>query len=173
VKLPDVSSLSRECSTPIVAAEAATEHARLLRERRDEVQPVVYARASAGFSVSAVEYLQAQRLRERFAHEFVAAAFADADVLLMPTIPEPAPSYAVAKAGTVNEIVARMGRFSRLTRPLNAAGVPAVSVPCGFSADGRPLALQVVGRPFDEATVLHVARAYERATDWGRRPPGA
>jgi len=172
VKLPDVSSLSRECSTPIVAAEAATEHARLLRERRDEVQPVVYARASAGFSVSAVEYLQAQRLRERFAREFVATAFADADVLLMPTIPEPAPPYAVAKAGTVNEIVARMGRFSRLTRPLNAAGVPALSVPCGFSADGRPLALQIVGRPFDEATVLRVARAYERATDWSRLPPG-
>jgi len=169
VKLPDVSSLSRECSTPIVAAEAATEHTVLLRDRRDEVQPVVYARASAGFSVSAVRYLEAQRIRERFAREFVATAFADADVLLTPTIPEPAPAYAVAKAGSVEEIVARMGRFSRLTRPLNAAGVPAISVPCGWTADGRPLALQIVGRPFDEATVLRVARAYERAADW-RRP---
>ena len=125
----------------------------------------------AGFSVSAVEYLQAQRLRERFAHEFVATAFAEADVLLMPTIPEPAPPYASAKAGTVNEVVARMGRFSRLTRPLNAAGVPALSVPCGFSADGRPLALQVVGRPFDEATVLRAAEVLERAADFTARPP--
>ena len=173
VKLPDVSSLSRECSTPIVAAEAATEHAALLRERRDEVQPVVYARASAGFSVSAVQYLQAQRRRERFAHEFVATAFADADVLLTPTIPEPASAYATAKAGTVDDVVARMGRFSRLTRPLNAAGVPAVSVPCGWTADGRPLALQIIGRPFEEATVLRVARAYERAAGWRRRPPQA
>jgi aspartyl-tRNA(Asn)/glutamyl-tRNA(Gln) amidotransferase subunit A len=171
VKLPDVSSLSRDCSTPIVSAEAATEHGPLLRERRDEVQPVVYARAAAGFSVSAVQYLQAQRLRERFAHEFVATAFADADVLLTPTIPEPAPAYAVAKAGSVEEIVARMGRFSRLTRPLNAAAVPAVSVPCGWTADGRPIALQIVGRPFDEATVLRLARAYERAADWGRPTP--
>jgi aspartyl-tRNA(Asn)/glutamyl-tRNA(Gln) amidotransferase subunit A len=171
VKLPDVSSLSRDCSTPIVSAEAATEHGPLLRERRDEVQPVGYARAAAGFSVSAVQYLQAQRLRERFAHEFVATAFADADVLLTPTIPEPAPAYAVAKAGSVEEIVARMGRFSRLTRPLNAAAVPAVSVPCGWTADGRPIALQIVGRPFDEATVLRLARAYERAADWGRPTP--
>ena len=171
VKLPDVAALSRECSTPIVAAEAATEHGPLLRERREDVQPVVYARASAGFSVSAVQYLQAQRLRERFAREFVASAFADADVLLMPTIPEPAPAYAVAKAGSVEDIVARMGRFSRLTRPLNAAGVPAVSVPCGWTPDGLPLALQIVGRPFDEATVLRVARAYERAADWRRPPP--
>jgi aspartyl-tRNA(Asn)/glutamyl-tRNA(Gln) amidotransferase subunit A len=170
-QLPDLKSLTRECSTPIVAAEAATEHGPLLRERRDEVQPVVYARASAGFSVSAVQYLQAQRLRERFARDFVATAFADADVLLMPTIPEPAPAYADAKAGGVEEIVARMGRFSRLTRPLNAAGVPALSVPCGWTADGRPLALQIVGRPFDEATVLRVGRAYERAADQGRRSP--
>jgi len=171
VTLPDLTSLTRECSTPIVAAEAATAHGRLLRERRDEVQPVVYARAAVGFSVSAVQYLEAQRLRERFAQEFAAAAFADADVLLMPTIPEPAPAYALAKAGRVEEIVARMGRFSRLTRPLNAAAVPALSVPCGFSADGRPLALQIVGRAFDEATVLRVGRAYERATDWRRPPP--
>jgi aspartyl-tRNA(Asn)/glutamyl-tRNA(Gln) amidotransferase subunit A len=171
VKLPDVSSLSRDCSTPIVCAEAATEHGPLLRERRDEVQPVVYARAAAGFSVSAVQYLEAQQLRERFAREFVATAFADADILLTPTIPEPAPAYAVAKAGSVEEIVARMGRFSRLTRPLNAAAVPAVSVPCGWTADGRPLALQIVGRPFDEATVLRVARAYERAADWRRPTP--
>src|SRR5438477_394270 len=169
--LPDLTSLTRECSTPIVAAEAAAAHGRLLRERRDEVQPVVHARAAVGFSVSAVQYLEAQRLRERFAQEFAAAAFADADVLLMPTIPEPAPAYALAKAGSVEEIVARMGCFSRLTRPLNAAAVPALSVPCGFSADGRPLALQIVGRAFDEATVLRVGRAYERATDWRRPPP--
>src|SRR2546426_498728 len=80
VKLPDVWTLTQACNVPIVSAEAATKHAPLLRERRDEVQPVVYARASAGFSVSAVQYLQAQRGRERFAGGFVAAAFADADV---------------------------------------------------------------------------------------------
>jgi aspartyl-tRNA(Asn)/glutamyl-tRNA(Gln) amidotransferase subunit A len=123
--------------------------------------------------VSAVQSLEAQRLRERFAREFAAAAFANADVLLTPTIPEPAPAYAAAKAGSVEDVVARMGRFSRLTRPLNAAGVPALSVPCGFSADGRPLALQIIGRPFDEATVLRVGRAYERAAEWPRTPPEA
>src|SRR5215813_1123106 len=173
VKLPDVSTLSRDCSTPIVCAEAATEHGPLLRERSADVQPVVHARAAAGFAVSAVQYLEAQRRRERFAREFVATALADTDVVLTPTIPAPAPAYAAAKAGSVEDIVARMGRFSRLTRPLNAAGVPAISVPCGWTADGRPLALQIVGRPFDEATVLRVARAYERAADWRRPTPQA
>ena len=65
----------------------------------------------------------------------------------------------------------RMGRFSRLTRPFNVLGLPALSVPCGFSGDGRPLALQIAGRPFDEATVLRVGHAYERATDWHTRHP--
>ena len=64
-----------------------------------------------------------------------------------------------------------MGRFSRLTRPFNGLGLPALSVPCGFSGDGRPLAVQIVGRPFDEATVLRLGHAYERATDWGARRP--
>jgi Asp-tRNA(Asn)/Glu-tRNA(Gln) amidotransferase A subunit family amidase len=64
-----------------------------------------------------------------------------------------------------------MGRFSRLTRPFNALGLPALSVPCGASADGRPLALQLVGRPFGEATLLRVGQAYEDATAWHRRRP--
>jgi aspartyl-tRNA(Asn)/glutamyl-tRNA(Gln) amidotransferase subunit A len=55
-----------------------------------------------------------------------------------------------------------MGRFSRLTRPINGLGLPALSVPCGFSRDGLPLALQIVGRPFDEATILRLGHACER-----------
>jgi aspartyl-tRNA(Asn)/glutamyl-tRNA(Gln) amidotransferase subunit A len=62
-----------------------------------------------------------------------------------------------------------MGRFSRLTRPFNALGLPVVSLPCGVSADGRPLGLQIIGRPFDEATVLRLAHACEQAG--ASRPP--
>ena len=64
-----------------------------------------------------------------------------------------------------------MGRFSRLTRPFNGLGLPAVSVPCGFSRDGRPLALGIAGRPFAEATVLAVGHAYEQAAGWHTRVP--
>ena len=67
-----------------------------------------------------------------------------------------------------------MARFARLTRPLNGLGLPALSVPCGFTASGLPQALQIVGRPFDEATVLRVGHAYEQAAGWwARRPPAA
>jgi len=88
-----------------------------------------------------------------------------------PTIPEPAPALAHVKAGSTADVIGRMGRFSRLTRPFNALGVPALSLPCGAAADGRPLAMQLVGRPFDEATLLRLGHAYERATTWHRRRP--
>jgi aspartyl-tRNA(Asn)/glutamyl-tRNA(Gln) amidotransferase subunit A len=60
----------------------------------------------------------------------------------------------------------------RFTRPFNLTGHPAASVPCGFTAEGLPMGLQIIGRPFDEVTVLRVADAYQRITDWHtRRPP--
>ncbi|HEV8264183.1 MAG TPA: amidase family protein, partial [Gemmatimonadales bacterium] len=60
----------------------------------------------------------------------------------------------------------------RFTRHFNVSGHPACSVPCGFTAAGLPIGMQIVGRAFDEATVLRVADAYQRATDWHtRRPP--
>jgi len=61
----------------------------------------------------------------------------------------------------------------RFTRPFNLTGHPAASVPCGFTAEGLPMGLQIVGRPFDEATVLRVADAYQRLTDWHTRRPAA
>jgi aspartyl-tRNA(Asn)/glutamyl-tRNA(Gln) amidotransferase subunit A len=159
------------CNNAIVRSESATIHARVLRERPHEVQPVVRSRAEAGFTVSAVEYLQALRLRPKVTREFIAAAFAEADVLVTPTTPEPAPTYAAAKAGSVEDVIARIGAFTRLTRMFNTLGLPALSLPCGFSNDGLPIGLQIVGRPFDEATVLRVGHAYEQATEWHRRRP--
>jgi Asp-tRNA(Asn)/Glu-tRNA(Gln) amidotransferase A subunit family amidase len=93
------------------------------------------------------------------------------DLLAVPVIPEPAPPLRAALEGPLEERIARQGRFSRLTRPFNGLGLPALSLPCGFSAAGLPLAFQLVGRPFDEATVLRVGHAYQRATDWHTREP--
>src|SRR5437773_2041169 len=160
-----------DVSNVIARAESSAIHARIVRERPHELQPAVRARLEVGFHISAHDYLQALRLRARYARDFVAQVFAGLDALLAPVIPEPAPPLEAVKAGTVEEIVSRMGRFSRLTRPFNGLGLPALSVPCGFSGDGRPPAVQIVGRPFDEATVRRLGHAYERATDWGARRP--
>ena len=129
------------------------------------------ARLEVGFHISAHDYLQAARLRARLTRAFVDEVFGEVDAILAPTIPEPAPALATVTAPPVEEIVRRMGRFSRLTRPFNGLGLPVLAVPAGFASDGRPLGLQIVGRPFDEASVLRLGHAWEHAADWRTRRP--
>jgi aspartyl-tRNA(Asn)/glutamyl-tRNA(Gln) amidotransferase subunit A len=170
VPIPDPRPLV-DVANVLARSESAALHVRLVRETPHLLQPAVRARLEVGLHVGALDYLQAARLRARLTRAFVDEAFAEVDVLLTPTIPEPAPRLADAKAGPADEVVGRMNRFSRLTRPFNALGLPALSVPCGLSALGLPVALQIVGRPFDEATVFRVGHAYERAAGWWRRLP--
>ena len=159
------------CNNKMVSAEAAAIHSRILKERPGDLQPAVLARLAPGLRVSAYDYIQGSRLRAQLTREFITDVFSRTDVLVAPTIPEAAPALAEAKSGTTDDVVKRMGRFSRLTRPFNALGLPVLSVPCGFSAAGLPIGLQIVGRPFDEATVLRLGHAYEEAAGWtGRRP---
>jgi aspartyl-tRNA(Asn)/glutamyl-tRNA(Gln) amidotransferase subunit A len=172
IRVPDPEVMVGACSNVMVRAESAAIHARLIRERPHELQPAVRLRLEPGLHISAHDYLQASRLRARLTRQFVAEVFAAVDVLIAPTIPEPPPAFEAVKAGGPTELVKRMGRFSRLTRPINGYGLPAVSLPCGFSEDGRPVALQIIGRPFAEATILRLAHAYEQAGGWSaRRPP--
>ena len=155
----------------ITRAESAAIHARIAKERPHELGPVVRARLEVGFHISAHDYLQALRLRARIAREFVRRVFADVDVLVAPTVPEPAPPLVEVTGAPVGAVIARMGRFSRLTRPFNGLGLPALSLPCGFSRDGLPLGLQIAGRPFDEPTVLRVGHVYEQTAGWFTRRP--
>jgi len=169
--VPDPGPIVSGSSNVMVRAESAAIHSRLLKERPGELQPAVRDRMAPGLTVTAYDYLQGQRLRAQLTREFIDAVFSRVDVLATPTIPEPAPALAHVKAGATADVIARMGRFSRLTRPFNALGLPALSLPCGAAPDGRPLALQLVGRPFDEATLLRLGHAYERATAWHRLRP--
>jgi aspartyl-tRNA(Asn)/glutamyl-tRNA(Gln) amidotransferase subunit A len=155
----------------IARAESATIHARALRDRPEALQPAVRARLEVGLAVPAYDYLQALRLRAKLGRTFVREVFGEIDVLLTPAIPEPAPSLASLKAAPVEEFNAYSGRFSRLTRPFNGYGLPALSVPCGFTERGLPLAFQAVGRPFDEGMLFRLAHAYQEATGWHRRRP--
>src|SRR5207248_2841737 len=170
IRLPEPQTMNDVCNV-ISRCESAAVHARLYRERPEEIQPVVRARLELGFRIPAHDYLQALRLRARLTRAFLRDVFAEADVLVAPVIPEAAPALSHATEGPVEELALRQGRFARLTRPFNGLGLPALSVPCGFSRVGLPLAFQVVGRPFAEATVLRVGHAYEQAAGWHRRRP--
>jgi len=166
--LPDPTPLN-DLANVIARCESAAVHARIVRESPHALQPAVRARLEVGFHVSAHDYLQATRLRARATRSFVDDVFARVDVLVAPTIPEPAPALAAVKAGSPDDIVRRMGRFSRLTRPWNALGLPTISVPCGFTDDSLPVGLQLAGRRFDEVTVLRAADGFQALTDWHKR----
>jgi aspartyl-tRNA(Asn)/glutamyl-tRNA(Gln) amidotransferase subunit A len=170
LRLPDPASLI-DVANILARAESAAIHARVARERPHELGAAVRSRLEVGFHIPAHDYLQAGRLRARLTREFVGEVFQEVDAVLTPTIPEPAPALAAVTTGPVDEIVRRMGRFSRLTRPFNVLGLPVVAVPWGATADGLPLGVQIAGRPFDEATVLRLAHACEQAGGRRSRPP--
>jgi aspartyl-tRNA(Asn)/glutamyl-tRNA(Gln) amidotransferase subunit A len=123
-----------------------------------------------GRLVSGPDYLKAEQFR-RVLIDDLTKVFADVDVIVGPTLPLtawPIGEWSV-RVGAEDESV--LAASWRLTYPWNLAGLPAISLPCGFDGSGLPIGLQLAGRPFDEMTVIRAADAYERAHDWkGMRP---
>ena len=146
-----------------IAVEGAAYHAADLRERPELFSDELRAAFELGSFYQATDYVQAQRLRRHLTLQ-VSREMADLDAIVMPTSPVPATPIEASPPGHA------MLR-PRNTMPFNALGLPAISVPCGFTAAGLPIGLQVAGHAFDEAGVLRIARAYEQATSWHRRPP--
>ncbi len=142
-----------------------------LRTRPDDVGEDVRSRLEAGVLTPATDYIKAQRARTVFNSQ-IARAFETFDILLAPCGPIGAPRIGQSSVDIDGRPEPALALLSRLTRPFNICGVPAVSVPCGFTSDDMPIGLQLAGRPFAESTVLRVAHAYEQATGWhARRPP--
>jgi aspartyl-tRNA(Asn)/glutamyl-tRNA(Gln) amidotransferase subunit A len=157
-------------STAIVASEALAYHAAWMRSRPQDYQPDVRERLRMGAFVSGAHYVRAQQLRALVRSE-IDDALAKRDVLLAPATPIAAPLLG-ARETTIGDGASDVrSALIRLTRPFNYSGHPAGSAPCGFTAGGLPIGLQIVGRPFDEATVLRVIDAYQRLTDWHSRRP--
>jgi aspartyl-tRNA(Asn)/glutamyl-tRNA(Gln) amidotransferase subunit A len=148
----------------LIACEAAAFHRPWLGSRADDYGDDVRRGLEVGSFVPAVDYVDARRMQSLVRRGF-GAALEKADVLVTPTLPRGAPP--------IGEPISREphAAWNRLVSPLNLAGVPALSIPCGFDRDGLPVGLQIAGRWFDEATVLRVGGAFERATDWHRRVP--
>src|SRR5262249_22815671 len=112
-------------------------------------------------------YLKAQQVRTLILRDYT-CAFDRVDVVAMPTSPTPA-----FKLGERASDPLQMYLADVFTVSANLAGLPALSVPCGFTGDGLPVGLQLTGRPFDERTLLLIADAYERDTEWWRQQPPA
>jgi aspartyl-tRNA(Asn)/glutamyl-tRNA(Gln) amidotransferase subunit A len=100
----------------------------------------------------------------------IGGIFKDVDVLVTPTAPIPPPTLGELKQNP-DLLRPREILLLRNTRPVNVWGLPAISVPCGFTSAGLPIGLQIIGPHWEEARILQLAHAYEQATAWHRREP--
>jgi aspartyl-tRNA(Asn)/glutamyl-tRNA(Gln) amidotransferase subunit A len=154
----------------ILMPEAAVYHLPWLREQPESYSSAVRERLELGAVTPAVSYIQGQQVRRRLIDEFL-AAMEPVDLLVTPT----GPTAATLLEGDLitgdeadPQVLAALIHYSG---PFNLTGFPAVSVPCGFTANGLPVGMQLVAKPWQEGPLLAAAHAYEQVTDWHIRLP--
>jgi aspartyl-tRNA(Asn)/glutamyl-tRNA(Gln) amidotransferase subunit A len=170
VTLPSLENVWTQIAMPILNGEANAWHEPYLQKQAEDYGPTVRKFLERGKDALAVEYVRARRAKARFRRDMLAAC-AGLDVLLTPGALIPPPPHDARSVVINGKEVSLMAALISATCPFNLTGQPALTVPCGFSASGLPLALQIVGKPFDEATVLQVGHAYEAHTSWRERRP--
>jgi aspartyl-tRNA(Asn)/glutamyl-tRNA(Gln) amidotransferase subunit A len=165
----DVREMQIEVTTDrtVQAAESYAYHAENVAKTPQLYQPETLRRIRSGADISAAEYIRRRReldQERRRAHDF----FVEVDLLVTPTMPIPAPAIADLKKDPAALRPAELVLL-RNTRPFNVWGLPAISVPCGFTKSGLPIGLQIAGPHWREDLVLRLAHAYESATEWHKR----
>ena len=161
----------------VARVEDMPDHDRFLRTRPRDYSPGMLRNLIGSLLISGSAVNTAHRVR-RLIYEGFERAFERVQVMVVPTIAFPAPTIEELDRGSARidsrevRLSDRRGNlFTLCTIPFNQTGLPALSVCCGFSPSGLPIGMQIVGRPFDEETVLRVGHAYERAAGWYKRRP--
>jgi len=157
-------------ATVIQMAEATSYHADLVRSRGGEYAKPVRLLLEAGFFLSAPQLNRAHQARTLFVNQTL-ELLQDVDVLAGPMTPITAHKIGATEVTVGSTTMTPRAALTQYTRPYNLSGFPAISVPCGFSAEGMPIGLQLGARPFAEETLLRTAHVYEQATQWHQRRP--
>jgi aspartyl-tRNA(Asn)/glutamyl-tRNA(Gln) amidotransferase subunit A len=163
---------SADAGTSIALAEATHYHESqgYFPARAAEYGDDVRRRLEHGRDVRATDYLRAFEVKRRMEEDFD-EAFGRVDAIVAPTLPISAPRLGESEVTIDGEKETVRSALVRLNRPANVTGHPALSVPCGFTRDGMPVGLQMIGPRWGEARLLALALAYEEATDWHNRHP--
>ncbi len=156
-------STARKANQTILVAEAYAYHEKHFQVMPEKFGTSVRRRMLEGAFLSAADYIAAQRARTVL-NEQIRANFSRVDVFATPAAPRPPEAFATLDPGETN-------LRPSFTNPFNLTGLPAISVPCGFTAGNLPAGLQIVAPPFADSLVLRVAYAYEQATGWHHRRP--
>ncbi len=164
-------SLTVSTDRTLQSAESYAYHEKWVKDSPELYQPETLRRIRTGESVDRADLERARDELERERWE-IKKVFEDVDVLVTPTTPIAAPI--IAELQQHPELLRpRELVLLRNTRPVNVWGLPAISVPCGFTKSGLPIGLQIIGPHWGEARVLRLAHAYEQATEWHKRKPSA
>lgn len=163
--LPYRSMDTRETSKIISAVEAAAFHEERLRTRPEDFGADVRVRLQGASQYKASEYALAKRAQVQLIYD-IQRLFNQVDLIIVPTT-----SMAAPRLDDPSELDRARTSLSWFTAPFNMAGVPAISIPCGFTSEGLPIGLQLVTAPWQEAKLLRAAYAYEQATEWHKRRP--
>ena len=153
----------RAANSVIMLSEAFAYHEKNLQTRSHDFGEMVRARFRIGGLFSASDYVQSQRIRKVVNRE-CAEVLQKVDVLVTPTMSQPAAAFEGYDA--TSNITGRS-----FTAPFNLTGLPAISVPCGFTASGLPVGMQIAGKPFDEPGVIRAAYAYQQEARWFEQRP--
>jgi aspartyl-tRNA(Asn)/glutamyl-tRNA(Gln) amidotransferase subunit A len=151
------------------AAESYAVHAEFIARSPELYQPETLRRLRAGQDVAQEKLLESRDQLQKLRRDIV-SIFTEVDVLVTPTTPVPAPTISELKQSP-DRLRPQELLLLRNTRPVNVWGLPAISVPCGFTESGLPIGLQIIGPPWGESAVLRIAHAYEQATAWHKREP--
>jgi aspartyl-tRNA(Asn)/glutamyl-tRNA(Gln) amidotransferase subunit A len=169
VNIPNA-DLQRPIFSNIAAPEAFSFHEQYLNSRPELYGQDIRARIEAGRLLLSVDFVRAQRARSILKKD-LQSVFDDVDLLVTPTLPIPAPLIEQKVVEWDGETEPVLGALTRNTRLFNITGLPAITVPCGFTSNQLPIGLQIAGRAFDEATVLRAAHTYEQDAGWFERRP--
>ena len=170
--LSDLTASTRDVELPAlpqvrpVAVESYAYHADLLDESRELYDASTLARIEPGAEVPATDYAEAL-YQLKLVRNAIARVFDDVDLLVTPTLPILPMEIEAARESPLEAT----GILIRNPAPFNSYGIPAITVPCGFSREGLPIGLQICGRALGEVDVLALAHAYEQSTDWHERTP--
>ena len=169
VSVPLVTEVE-EFGQVIMRTEAVAIHEDAMAQSPEKYGQAFLAQLRARKFTLATDYIKAQRLRRVLRCQFL-DALTKVDVIVTPTTAIPAPPLDQSSYAIQGKPVTPSYALGAFTRPFNQTGMPAITVPCGFTSDGLPIGLQVAGRPFGEGTVLRVAYTFERHTEWHKRRP--
>jgi aspartyl-tRNA(Asn)/glutamyl-tRNA(Gln) amidotransferase subunit A len=170
VDMPDL-AVYNAASGLISGAEAAALHTQWLRARPQDYSDQVRGRLLQGLAIPASSYIDALRMRGAALAEFCRLVFSKVELLHGPVLSIPTPTIAETDLGWSERTAEVLARITRLTRPGSYLGLPTVCADAGFTRDGMPIGMQLIARPFDEASALRAGHAFQRVTDWHMRQP--